>query len=139
MRRIIISLIATSSLFAVAFNPAVAEGEERRRVRGRYCGDNFRNKDDCSFRYKGGRLYVGGSIAGNGTPSGVTTIRLETNSRRSGQRRVLLSCTTPASGSCTAAGTYETSERLRDGQRLFCIVDGSGRGEYECGTMVRHR
>ena len=139
MRRVIISLIAAASLVAVGLNPAVAEGEERRRVRGRHCGDNFRNRDNCSFRYKGGLLYVGGSVRGSGTPSGVATIRLEANSRRTGQRRVLLSCTTPASGSCTAAGTYETSERLRDGQRLFCIVDGSGRGEYECGTMVKHR
>lgn len=116
---------------------ASAEHGHRKPVQGPHCGEKFRDSADCSFRYEGGQLYLGGSVRGSGASAGAATIRLEARSRLTGHRNVLLSCTTPASGGCSAGGSYETIEHLRRGQKLFCIVEGHGRGDYECGTLRR--
>ncbi len=108
---------------------AVARAERPR------CGGEFRDAARCSFRYRGGQLYLGGNVRGDGSPEGAAVIRLEARSHVTGKRHVLLSCATPGSGACGAGGSYETVEHLRKGQRLFCIVEGHGRGAYECGSV----
>lgn len=116
-----------------------AAAHESRYVQGPHCGGDYRDSASCSFRYGGGQLYLGGSVRGTGAPEGAVMIRLEARSRVTGRRYVVLSCATPASGGCSAGGSYETVEHVRRGQRLFCIVVGHGRGEYECGTLERRR
>ena len=107
-------------------------------VQGPNCGGKFVNQNDCSFRFQGGQLYLGGSVRGAvDQPEGGATIRLEAVSPTTGERKVLLSCVTPGSGGCAAGGNFDLTEKLRKGQRLFCIVEGIGRGRYECGTMVK--
>lgn len=139
MRRVVMATIAAALLALPMAGQASATHDHDKRVRGPHCGSKFSNADQCSFRYQGGQLYLSGSVRGMGLPSGVASIRLETVSRVTGQRSVLLSCTTPASGGCSAGGSYETVEHIRKGQRLFCIVEGVGRGDYECGTIVKKR
>jgi|GEM_PF-5963147 hypothetical protein len=139
MKKLLTAAILASMLALPLGTPARANHPHQKFVKGPHCGGRFTDSDDCSFRFKGGQLYVGGSVRGFGLPSGAATIRLEAVSRITGKRRVLLSCTTPASGGCAAGGSYETLEHVRKGQKLFCIVDGLGRGEYECGTMIKKR
>lgn len=138
MRGAITATILAGLLALPMAGPAAADHDHDKRVQGPHCGGNFSTADRCSFRYKGGQLYLGGSVSGMGLPTGIASIRLEAVSRVTGQRHVLLSCTTPASGGCSAGGNYETVE-LRKGQSLFCIVEGVGRGDYECGTIIKRR
>lgn len=130
-------LILLVSLLALPTAHANAPGGGDQRVQGPHCGGRFRDSNDCSFRFRGGQLYLGGSVDGAGRPEGAAAFRLEARSHLTGHRYVVLSCATPASGGCSAGGSYETVERLRRGQRLFCIVEGKGRGVYECGTLIR--
>ncbi len=139
MKRILMTVTILIGLGAIVM-PGTAAGDERGRVRGPHCGGKFVDSSDCSFRYRGGQLYVGAMVRGSGVPSGGAVIRLEAVSSITGHRRVLLSCVTPASGACAAGGSYDVVEHLERGQRLFCLVDGHGRGTYECGTLLsRHR
>lgn len=137
MRRLLTTMILTSLLALPMAGPALATHSHAKRVQGPACGGRFVNDDRCSFRYRGGQLYLAGSVSGSGLPTGLATIRLEAKSRVTGERRVLLSCTTPASGGCAAAGSYDAIEHVRKGQRLFCFVEGAGRGDYECGTVIK--
>lgn len=136
MRRLVIGL--TLGLLVVATVPA-ALAEQQGKRQGPHCGSRFKDTESCSFRYRGGQLYLGGSVHGAGAPTGAAAIRLEARSHVTGERNVLLSCVTPASGGCAAGGSYETVEHLQKGQRLFCIVEGHGRGDYECGTLIHRR
>jgi hypothetical protein len=135
MRRIIlaaaIGAVLTSALPATT---AVAD-HVRKPVQAQRCGGKFTNSDNCSFRYKGGDFYVGASVIGSGTPEGGAMVRLEAVSSITGHRRILLSCTTPGSGACAAGGSYDQLEPVKRDQKLFCIVEGVGRGNYECGTI----
>ena len=137
MRRLLTATVL-AGLLALPFTGAAVAGHgHNKRVQGPACGGRFVNAERCSFPYKGGQLYLDGSVRGSGLPSGAATIRLEVKSRLTGERRVLLSCTTPASGGCAAAGSYDTIERVRKGQKLYCLVEGAGRGNYECGTLIK--
>lgn len=136
MRKTLMWGLLVLLLAPVAIPAALAE-DGPRRVRGPRCGGTFRDSDACSFRYRGGQLYLGGSVRGAGAPEAATTIRLEARSHVTGKRYVLLSCVTPGAGACAAGGSYETVEHVRKGQRLFCIVEGHGKGEYGCGTWRR--
>jgi len=135
--------VVAGAALAVALLPgagsASAQDMGTREVQGPHCGGRFVNSDNCSFRYEGGQLYLGGNVRGAGAPEGGAAIRLEARSHITGERYVLLSCVTPASGGCSAGGSYEAIEHLERGQRLFCIVEGAGRGRYECGTIKRSR
>jgi len=139
MKKLLTAAILASLLALPLAPQASANHPHRKPVKGPHCGGRFTDSEDCSFRFKGGQLYVGGSVRGFGLPTGAATIRLEAVSRITGRRRVLLSCTTPASGGCAAGGSYETLEHIRRGQKLFCTVEGVGRGDYECGTLIKKR
>lgn len=118
---------------------AAAGHPHDKRVKGPNCGDKFINADECSFRYEGGQLYLGGSIRGPVPSSSTATIRLEARSRITGTRYLLLSCTY-VGGGCSAGGSYGTFEDLKRGQRLYCTAEGAGRGIYDCGTLIKkHR
>jgi hypothetical protein len=138
MKKIVISAMLLLTLLAGTAGQALANHDHPRIVKGANCGGQFKNADACSFRYQGGQLYLGGSVRGSGLPAGFATIRLEANSHVTGERRILLSCTT-ASGGCAAGGSYDSIEHIRKGQKIFCIVEGVGRGNYECGTLLRKR
>ncbi|MDQ4148383.1 MAG: hypothetical protein M3164_00050 [Actinomycetota bacterium] len=132
--------MATLSMVMMSFMLAgqASAHHEPKWVQGPSCGGRFVNQSDCSFRFQGGQLYVGASVRGAvDQPEGGATVRLEAVSRTTGQRRVLLSCVTPGAGACAAGGSYDFTEKLRRGQRLFCTVEGVGRGRYECGTMLK--
>lgn len=137
MRRIGIFL-AAASVVALSGVPAAGADASRARVRGPHCGGKFINAEECSFRYRGGQLYLSGSVRGNGIPSGAATIRLETRNRTTGTRYLLLACATPSSGACAAAGSVDVEE-LKRGQKLICTVEGHGRGDFECGTLIKRR
>ena len=122
-------------LLAVPALPSAVAGGRPGRAQGPHCGGEFRDSASCSFRYRGGQLYVNGSVEAAGNPEGAALIRLEARSRVTGTRSVLLACATPGSGACGAGGTVAV-EDLREGQRLFCIVEGHGRGRYECGALI---
>ncbi len=135
MRRILLAVAIGTMLSSVLpANLAVADHEKGSK-QGSRCGGRFTNSDSCSFRYKGGDFYVGASVVGSGTPEGGAAVRLEAVSSITGHRRVLLSCVTPGSGACAAGGSYDHLEPVKRGQKLFCIVEGAGRGRYECGTI----
>lgn len=131
--------VALSALVAGPVAPASADHGHATFKQGPACGGKWKAPESCSFRYAGGQIYVGANARGTVTEAGGATVRLEARSRVTGERRVLLSCTTPANGGCGAGGTYDMVETLRKGQKLFCIVDGVGRGNYECGTTIRKR
>ena len=137
MKRILATVTALAALMAFPAGPAGATHDHVEPVQGPSCESKWRTPGEtCTFRYQGGRLYVGASA--RGTAAGVAggaTVRLEARSRITGERRVLLSCTTSASGGCGASGNFDTVERPQRGQRLFCVVEGVGRGSYECGTI----
>jgi hypothetical protein len=138
MKKVLTAAILATSLLALPLGgQANANHPHKKTVKGPHCGGRFSDSDKCSFRYQGGQLYVSGSVRGFGLPTGAATIRLEAVSRITGTRRVLLSCTTPASGGCAAGGSYDALDHVRKGQKLFCIVEGLGRGDYECGTLLR--
>lgn len=136
MRRILTTVMLASLLGLPRAN-ASANHSHPRSEQGPRCGGKYVNDEGCSFRFKGGQLYVSASARGMGLPTGMATIRLEAVSQITGQRRVLLTCTTTASGACSAGGSFDTFERPRKGQRLFCRVEGVGRGLYECGSIVK--
>lgn len=135
MKRFIITSVILAVLGLIAV-PQVGASGGSKRVRGPHCGQRFTNADECSFRYQGGQLYVGGSIRGVPPRTGTATIRLEARSRVTGARYLLLSCTY-AGGGCSAGGQYHDVEDLRKGQKLICTVEGVGRGLYECGTIIK--
>ncbi len=138
MKRFLTTATLLTAVMSVMLAGQAAAHHGPKLVQGPSCGDKFVNQDDCSFRFQGGQLYLGGSVRGAvDQPEGGATIRLEAVSRITGERRVLLSCVTPGSGACAAGGSYDSIEKPRKGQRLFCIVEGVGRGRYECGTMVK--
>ena len=136
-----LAVIATMSLLLGlgAIPPAGASHGHPKYVQGPSCGDRFVDSDSCSFVYRGGQLYLGGSVGGPEDLAAGAAIRLETRSHITGKRYVLLSCVTAASGACSAGGSFETLEHVERGQRLFCSVEGHGRGDYECGTIKRDR
>ena len=121
-------------VLAAGAAPAATAKDDPRPARKSRCGGGFRNADTCSFRYRGGQLYLGGSVRGAGVPEAAATIRLEAVHHVTGERYVLLSCATPGAGACAAGGSYDVTDGLRRGQRLFCIVEGHGRGRYQCGS-----
>jgi hypothetical protein len=131
-RRLIGAVIV--ALLALPGAEAVAGG--RKVEQGPRCGSRFVDADRCSFRYRGGQLYLGGYVSGGAAGTGGVVIRLEARIHSTQQRKILLACATAANGACSAGGRLDV-ERLRKGQRLFCVVEGAGRGEYECGTLVR--
>lgn len=131
--------VILASLLAIPLGgSAIANHPHDKRVQGPNCGGKFVNADECSFRYKGGQLYLGGSIRGQVPSSSTATIRLEARSRTTGARYLLLSCTY-AGGGCGAGGSFQTIERPKKGQQLYCTVEGIGRGIYECGTLIKKR
>ncbi|MGH2735255.1 MAG: hypothetical protein ACRDKZ_06735 [Actinomycetota bacterium] len=137
MKRIIISTLV-AALLGLVVMPAAANHSHKKTQQGPRCGTKFIHADECSFRYEGGQLYLSGTIRGRpNAPSGAT-VRLETRSQTTGTRYLLLSCTY-ASGGCAAGGRYTDIEDLRKGQKLFCTVEGYGRGIYECGTIIKKR
>ena len=138
MKRFFTTAILLTTVMSLTLAGQASAHHGQKWVQGPNCGGKFVNQSDCSFRFQGGQLYVGGSVRGAvDQPEGGATIRLEAVSPTTGQRKVLLSCVTPGAGGCAAGGSYDIAEKLRKGQRLFCIVEGVGRGRYECGTMVK--
>ncbi|MGH2788831.1 MAG: hypothetical protein ACRDJV_13165 [Actinomycetota bacterium] len=138
MRRIVTGSILVALLGLLVAPAGIVSAADGPRTKGPHCGDKFVHADECSFRYRGGQLYVGGSIKGPpNSPSGAT-IRLETRHHVTGARYVLISCTY-AGGGCSAGGTYAEIEELARGQKLICTAEGFGRGIYECGSLVRSR
>lgn len=138
MRRLLTATVLASLLALPLGGQAIANHPHDKPVQGPNCGGKFTNADECSFRYKGGQLYLGGSIRGRAPHASTATIRLEARSRITGARYLLLSCTY-AGGGCAAGGSYETLEHVEKGQKLFCTVEGIGRGIYECGTLIKKR
>lgn len=126
-------MMLLASTVAAGAAPAALANEGRRWVQGPHCGGPFVDSDACSFRYRGGRLYLGGSVAGEGAAA----IRLEAADPVTGARYVVLSCVTPGSGACAAGGSYDVLEHLEKGDRLYCVVEGLGAGDYACGTSRR--
>ncbi|MDQ3646853.1 MAG: hypothetical protein M3345_07970 [Actinomycetota bacterium] len=129
-------LVLAAFALVTSATPALAY-EYRAPVQGPHCEGEFPRSDSCSFRYEGGQLYVGASVRGTSAPEGGAAVRLEARSSITGQRYLLLACATPGAGACAAGGSFPALEHLRKGQRLYCSVEGHGRGNYECGTITR--
>ncbi|MFN2388675.1 MAG: hypothetical protein ABR575_03585 [Actinomycetota bacterium] len=138
MKRHLIGMILSTLMATSMASPAIANHPHDKRVQGPNCGGKFKNAAECSFKYEGGQLYLGGSIRGQAPSSAAATIRLEARSQITGLRYLLLSCTY-AGGGCAAGGSYETLEHVKKGQQLYCTAEGLGLGIYECGTLVRKR
>lgn len=136
MKKALIAALLALTVAAGVASVALAH-EGRRWARGPHCGGAFSDSATCSFRYAGGQLYLGGNVVGAGLPEGAAAISLEGLDPVTGARYVLLSCVTPGSGACAAGGSYDVLEHLRKGDKLFCVVEGLGAGNYECGTMRR--
>ena len=132
MRRILLA-VAIGTMLTSALPANIAAADHVKPAPS--CGGKFTDSGNCSFKYRGGDFYVGASVIGSGTPEGGAVVRLEAVSSITGHRRVLLSCATPGSGACAAGGSYDHIEPVKRGQKLFCIVEGLGRGNYECGTI----
>ncbi len=127
--------VMVAGMFAA---PAGAGHEHPKFKQGPNCGSKWTENEDCSFTYEGGQLYVGASSTGTVVREAAgANVRLEARSRITGKRRVLLSCTIASTGACSTGGSFDVAEDLRRGQKLFCILDGVGRGNYECGTILR--
>jgi hypothetical protein len=139
-RRFLIATVVGSLIAGpLALSGAASHGHPRLK-QGPSCGGKWSTDASCTFRYQGGQPYLAASATGTPTQDlGGATVRLEARSHVTGERRVILSCVAPAAGGCSSGGSYDVVDDLRKGQKLFCTVNGVGRGKFECGTLIRKR